>query len=77
MVYVHVLNHDSAINVVKYVCFLLLLCRHTGVVCYGKEFFFGGGGIEYCLPVNKNLKYCMDMSFAFIAVCDVFYLIYI
>ncbi|XP_031571361.1 uncharacterized protein LOC116305562 [Actinia tenebrosa] len=23
---------------------------HTGVVCFGHEFFFGGGGIEYCRP---------------------------
>ncbi|XP_032221595.1 uncharacterized protein LOC5520679 isoform X2 [Nematostella vectensis] len=23
---------------------------HTGVVCFGKEFFFGGGGIESCPP---------------------------
>lgn len=28
-------------------------CRHTGVVVYGKEFFFGGGvGIEFCHPVR-------------------------
>ena len=24
---------------------------HTGVVVYGREYFFGGGGIEYCEPV--------------------------
>lgn len=30
------------------------LCRHTGVVVYGKEYFFGGMGIEFCNPV----RYC-------------------
>lgn len=29
--------------------------RHTGVVVYGKEFFFGGGvGIEFCNPVRRG-----------------------
>ena len=27
-------------------------CRHTGVVVYGKEFFYGGMGIEFCGPVS-------------------------
>lgn len=27
---------------------------HTGIVVYGKEFFFGGmGGIECCAPVSS------------------------
>ena len=26
--------------------------RHTGIVVYGKEYFFGSGGIEYCPPVS-------------------------
>lgn len=25
---------------------------HTGVVAYGREYFFGGGGIQSCLPVS-------------------------
>ena len=25
---------------------------HTGVVAYGKEYFFGGGGIQCCPPVS-------------------------
>ncbi|KAK3734549.1 hypothetical protein QZH41_010396 [Actinostola sp. cb2023] len=28
---------------------------HTGVVCFGKELFYGGGGIEYCLPSGTVL----------------------
>ena len=26
--------------------------RHTGIVVFGREYFFGGGGIEYCFPVS-------------------------
>ena len=29
-------------------------CRHTGVVVYGLEYFFGGMGIEYCNPVSHH-----------------------
>lgn len=35
---------------------------HTAVVVFGREFFFGGSGIQSCLPVSsfmhspKNLK---------------------
>ena len=25
---------------------------HTGVVAYGREYFFGGGGIQSCEPVS-------------------------
>ena len=25
--------------------------RHTGIVVYGLEYFFGGMGIEFCNPV--------------------------
>jgi len=25
---------------------------HTSVVCYGKEYFFGSGGIGHCPPVR-------------------------
>ena len=31
---------------------LRLYCRHTGVVAYGQEFFYGGMGIESCPPVS-------------------------
>jgi hypothetical protein len=27
-------------------------CRHTGVVVYGREYFYGGMGIESCAPVS-------------------------
>lgn len=27
-------------------------CRHTSVVVYGEEFFFGGAGISSCPPVK-------------------------
>ena len=30
------------------------VCRHTGVVVYGQEFFYGGMGIESCPPVSSN-----------------------
>lgn len=30
----------------------LTICRHTGVVVYGQEFFYGGMGIESCPPVS-------------------------
>ncbi|MPC97964.1 Desumoylating isopeptidase 1 [Portunus trituberculatus] len=26
---------------------------HTGVVAYGREYFFGSGGIESCRPVSE------------------------
>lgn len=29
-----------------------IMYRHTGVVVYGNEYFFGGMGIEYCPPVS-------------------------
>lgn len=32
--------------------YLCLFCRHTGVVVYGKEYFYGGMGIEFCAPVR-------------------------
>jgi hypothetical protein len=25
---------------------------HTGIVAFGREWFFGGGGIENCMPVS-------------------------
>lgn len=28
---------------------------HTAVVIYGREFFFGGQGIQSCLPVSKKI----------------------
>jgi len=32
---------------------------HTGVVVYGREYFFGGQGITSCLPVSHlSFKYC-------------------
>ena len=27
--------------------------RHTGIVVYGLEYFYGGLGIEYCSPVSQ------------------------
>ena len=29
--------------------------RHTGLVCYDREFFYGGDGINSCLPVCNIL----------------------
>ena len=29
-----------------------LLYRHTGVVVFGREYYFGGMGIEWCYPVS-------------------------
>lgn len=26
---------------------------HTGVVAYGREYFFGGAGIQACIPVSN------------------------
>jgi hypothetical protein len=28
---------------------------HTGVVVYGKEYYFGSGGVGIAAPVSKNL----------------------
>ena len=28
---------------------------HTGVCAYGREYFFGGGGIESCNPVSGHI----------------------
>ena len=36
----------------------LYMYRHTGVVVYGQEFFFGGMGIESCNPVSLLLFIC-------------------
>ena len=30
----------------------LFFFRHTGVVVYGREYYYGGLGIEYSLPVS-------------------------
>lgn len=30
---------------------------HTGVVAYGREYFFGGGGIQSCPPVSTFFLY--------------------
>ena len=27
--------------------------RHTGLVCYEREFFYGGDGIDSCSPVSS------------------------
>ena len=35
----------------------MLLYRHTGIVVYGLEYFFGGMGIEYCSPVSNCCFY--------------------
>jgi hypothetical protein len=32
------------------VCVIIGGCRHTGIVVYGKEWFFGGDGIQYVSP---------------------------
>ena len=38
----------------------ILYYRHTGIVIYGKEYFFGSGGIEYCPPVcNFHLYFAV------------------
>jgi len=29
-----------------------LLYRHTGVVVFGREYYYGGMGIEWCNPVS-------------------------
>ena len=39
-------------SIVHYI--LLLTNRHTGVVVYGREYFYGGMGIEYCPPVSDT-----------------------
>ncbi|KAI3365537.1 hypothetical protein L3Q82_010611 [Scortum barcoo] len=35
---------------------VLVFFRHTGIVVYGKEFFFGGAGISSCLPGGTVLQ---------------------
>jgi hypothetical protein len=35
-----------------YILIVFTLHRHTGITVYGKEYFFGSGGIEYCPPVS-------------------------
>ena len=30
-----------------------MISRHTGIVVYGKEWFFGGDGIMHVPPVRK------------------------
>lgn len=49
------------IRVQKIIVFLLLGKQldgvwHTGVVVYGKEWFFGGMGVENCPPVREYDK---------------------
>lgn len=29
---------------------------HTAVVVYGREFFYGGSGIQSCMPVSKSIQ---------------------
>lgn len=33
--------------------------RHTGLVCYDREFFYGGDGINSCLPVCNILIFSL------------------
>lgn len=35
---------------------------HTAVVVYGREYFYGGQGIQSCLPVSAN-----NISFFFLS----------
>lgn len=30
---------------------------HTAVVVYGREFFYGGSGIQSCMPVSYSTKF--------------------
>ena len=30
----------------------IIFLRHTGIVAFGAEYFYGGMGIEYCPPVS-------------------------
>ena len=34
---------------------MMLVYRHTGVVVFGREYFFGGMGIQWCNPVSINV----------------------
>ena len=33
--------------------------RHTALVCYDREFFYGGDGINSCLPVCNILIFSL------------------
>ncbi len=46
----------------------ILYChRHTGVVVYGMEYFYGGMGIEYCPPVSYiSFQYTIVLMFYYI-----------
>lgn len=39
---------------------------HTAVVVYGREFFYGGSGIQSCMPVstklNKHIINCINLE---------------
>ena len=45
-----------------YVFFTSLIHRHTSIVCYGKEYYFGSTGIDYCPPVSKVVVYAYTFS---------------
>ena len=38
---------------------LFVVYRHTGVVVFGREFFYGGTGIEFCAPVSLCVRECV------------------
>lgn len=41
-----------------------LLDRHTGLVCYEREFFYGGDGINSCSPVSSIIEiYILLLNF--------------
>ena len=49
-VYVYDLAMGMARNFSGFVGFQLEGIWHTSVVCFGREWFFGGGGVESCAP---------------------------